>query len=104
MSNHIADAWVIGFNPARFDALSEPHKAAIREAAVETETWKAENDAADIAKSLETLKTNWMEITELQPAEREAFVTVAKGLYGEFAGLVKDQAFFDATLAFVGKK
>lgn len=103
MSNHIADAWVVGFNPARFEALSEPHRAAIREAAIETETWKAENDAADIAKSLETLKANGMEIAELQPVEREAFVTVAKGLYGEFAGLVKDQAFFDATLAFVGK-
>lgn len=103
MSNHIADAWVLGFNPARFEALSDAHKTAIREAAVETETWKAENDAADIAKSLETLKTNGMEIAELEPAERDAFVTVARGLYGDFAGLVKDQAFFDATLAFVGK-
>ncbi|WP_062207205.1 DctP family TRAP transporter solute-binding subunit [Aureimonas sp. AU12] len=103
MSNHIADAWVLGFNPARFEALSEAHKTAIREAAVETETWKAENDAADIAKSLDTLKSNGMEITELQPTERDAFVGVARTLYGDFAGLVKDQAFFDATLAFVGK-
>jgi hypothetical protein len=27
---------------------------------------------------------------------------VARGLYGDFAGLVKAQAFFEATLAFVG--
>jgi len=31
-------------------------------------------------------------------------VEVSKGLYPVFAGLVKDQAFFDKTIAAVGKK
>ena len=50
LSNHIADGWVLGINPARYEALSDAHKTAIAEAAVETEAWKAENDAADIAE------------------------------------------------------
>ncbi|WP_407813643.1 TRAP transporter substrate-binding protein DctP, partial [Staphylococcus aureus] len=55
ISNHIADAWVLGMNPARFEGLDENFKTALKEAAVETEAWKAQNDAADIDKSLETL-------------------------------------------------
>ena len=104
LSNHIADAWVVGINPARFEALSDAHKTALQEAALETEAWKAENDAADIAKSIETLKQNGMEVNELSAEGRKPFVQVAQQLYPTFAGLVKDQAFFDRTVAFVGKK
>ena len=77
--------------------------ASIQEAAVETEAWKADNDAADIAKSIDTLKQNGMEVNELSPEQREAFVEVARKLAPVFVGLVKDQAFFDRTIAFVGK-
>lgn len=103
ISNHIADAWVVGINPARFEGLSDAHKQALQEAAVETEAWKAENDAADIAKSIDTLKQNGMEVNELTPEQRQAFIEMAKKLAPTFAGLVKDQAFFDRTVAFVGK-
>ena len=40
LSNHIADAWVFGVNPARYESLSEEHKAVLAEAAAETEGWK----------------------------------------------------------------
>jgi tripartite ATP-independent transporter DctP family solute receptor len=103
ISNHIADAWVVGINPARFENLSEAHKQALQEAAIETEAWKAENDATDITKSIDTLKQNGMEVNELTGEERQAFIEVAKKLAPTFAGLVKDQAFFDRTIAFVGK-
>ncbi len=97
MSNHIADAWVLGINPARYEALTDAHKTALQEAAVETEAWKAENDAADIAASIETLKKNGMEVNELTAEAAQAFRRRAQKLYPTFAGLVKDQAFFDRT-------
>lgn len=103
ISNHIADAWVVGVNPARFAALSDAHKKALQDAALETEAWKAENDAADIAKSIATLKQKGVEVNELTPEQREAFIAVSRKLSPTFAGLVKDQAFFDRTVAFVGK-
>ena len=46
LTNHMADGWVLGINPAKFDALTEAQKAAITEAAIEAEAWKVENDAA----------------------------------------------------------
>ncbi|KAA0969509.1 DctP family TRAP transporter solute-binding subunit [Aureimonas fodinaquatilis] len=101
ISNHIADAWVLGMNPARYESLSDEFKTALNEAAVETEAWKAENDAADIEKSIETLKANGMEVNELTDEQRKAFIDVATSLDAEFSALVKDQAFFDRTRAFV---
>lgn len=100
LSNHIADAWVLGANPARLESLTEEQRAILTEAAVETEAWKAQNDAADIEKSIAFLKDNGMEVNALTDAERAAFVAVAESLYGNFAALVKDQAFFDRTTAF----
>lgn len=101
ISNHIADAWVLGMNPARYDGLSDAFKAALNEAAKETEAWKAENDSADIAKSIATLKANGMEVNELTDSQRKAFVDIAAGLSEKFSALVKDQSFFDRTRTFI---
>lgn len=100
LSNHIADAWVFGVNPARFESLTDEQRAALAEAVVETEAWKAENDAADIEASIATLKEHGIEVNELTDEQRAAFVAVAETLYGSFSELVKDQAFFDRTTAF----
>ena len=100
LSNHIADAWVLGMNPARYEGLSDEHKAVLAEAATETEAWKAENDAADIAKSIAFLEENGIVVNELTDEQRAAFVAVSEGLYGKFSELVKDKAFFDRTTAF----
>ncbi|KIQ03809.1 ABC transporter substrate-binding protein [Agrobacterium tumefaciens] len=101
ISNHIADAWVLGMNPARYDGLSDAFKAALNDAAKETEAWKAENDNGDIAKSIATLKANGMEVNELTDEQRKAFVDVAAGLSDKFSSLVKDQSFFDRTRTFI---
>jgi len=101
ISNHIADAWVLGMNPARYEGLKDGFKTALDEAAKETEAWKAENDAADIEKSLATLKSNGMKINELTDEQRKAFVDVAAGLEDKFSALVKDKSFFDRTRAFI---
>ena len=71
---------------------------------METEAWKAENDAADIAKSIDTIEG---ERHEGQRADARAAAglrrRLARSCSPTFAGLVKDQAFFDKTVAFVGK-
>jgi len=104
MTNHMADSWVVGINPAKFDALSDGEKAAINDAAKETEAWKADNDAAQAETILKALEGHGMKANRLTPEQQAAFVAVSKSLYPVFAGLVKDQAFFDKSVAFVGKK
>jgi TRAP-type transport system periplasmic protein len=103
ITNHMGDGWVLGINPAKFESLSDAHKKAIEEAAVEAEAWKVENDNATAEKTIAELQGHGMQINRLSPEQQQAFVAVAKQLYPVFAGLVKDQAFFDKTVAAVGK-
>ena len=103
ISNHIADAWVLGMNPRRYQALPEKYKTALAEAARETEDWKAKNDAADIAASIATLEKNGMTTNVLTPEQRASFIAVSKSLYPVFEGLVKDPSFFQRTTSFAGK-
>ncbi len=104
LSNHMADAWVLGMNPAKFNSLPEAQKQALLGAAVESEVWKFNNDAADHTKSVEFLKGKGMVLNELTKEQQQSFVKLSKDLYPRFSALVKDQAFFDKTLANVGKK
>jgi TRAP-type transport system periplasmic protein len=104
LSNHMADAWVLGINPAKFNALPDAQKQALQAAAIEAEAWKFANDTADHAKSVDFLKSKGMEINTLTPAQQQSFVKLSKDLYPRFATLVKDQGFFDKTLSSVGKK
>ncbi|MFL0692843.1 MAG: DctP family TRAP transporter solute-binding subunit [Agrobacterium tumefaciens] len=103
ITNHMGDGWVLGINPAKYASLSEAHRNAIEEAAVEAEAWKVENDNATAEKTIAELQGHGMEVNRLTPEQQQAFVAVAKQLYPVFAGLVKDQAFFDKTVAAVGK-
>jgi TRAP-type C4-dicarboxylate transport system substrate-binding protein len=104
LSNHMADGWVLAINPAKFAALSESEKQAVQTAGAEAEVWKAANDAADASKSVEFLRSKGVQVNSLSPDQQKAFVAVSKQLFPRFAALVKDQAFFDKTLSFVGKK
>lgn len=104
MSNHMADGWVLGINPAKFNALPDAQKQALQAAAAEAEAWKFANDTADISKSVEFLKSKGMQVNALSADQQKAFVKVSKELFPRFSTLVKDQAFFDKTLTFVGKK
>lgn len=104
LTNHMADGWVLAINPAKFNALTDAQKTALREAAVEAEAWKVANDAAGEDSSLAQLEKRGMTASRLTPEQHKAFVEVSKGLFPVFAALVKDQAFFDKTIAAVGKK
>jgi TRAP-type transport system periplasmic protein len=104
ITNHMADGWVLGINPAKYKALPEDQKTAIKQAAVEAETWKVENDAADEGKSIAALTEKGMKVERLTPEQQKAFAAVAKELSPTFAQLVKDQAFFDRTIAAVSKQ
>jgi len=104
ITNHMGDGWVLGVNPAKFKALSSAHQAAIVEAAKEAEAWKVANDAATAQSDIAELKKRGMEVNRLTPEQQQAFVAISRDLYPVFADLVKNQAFFDKTIAAVGKQ
>jgi len=104
ITNHMADGWVLGINPEKFNALSAAHQTAMIDAAKEAEAWKVANDAATAETDIAELKKRGMAVNRLTSEQQQAFVAVSRSLYPVFAGLVKNQVFFDKTLAAVGKK
>lgn len=103
MTNHMADGWVVGINKAKFEKLSADQQKGLIDAAKEMQAWKVQYDATEDAKAADFLKSKGMKVNTLTPEQQKAFVELAKPLYPKFAELVKDEAFFNKTLQFVGK-
>lgn len=103
-TNHIADAWVLGMNQKKWDALSDAQKKALRDCAAQAQLDKIKHDEDSSGSTEEFLKSKGMETYRLTPEQQAEFVKVAKKLYPRFGELVKDDAFYVKTLEFVGKK
>lgn len=102
-TNHIADAWVVGINTKKFEALTDEQKAAIKKAAEECQQWYVDFQAQKDGEMLKLLTDHGMEYNELTDDGFKQFVEVSKGLYPKFKELVKDDKLFDATVKFCGK-
>ena len=102
-TNHIADAWVLGMNQAKWNSLSDAARAAVRKCAAQAQLDKIRYDEDGSGATEAFLKDKGMEVYRLAPAEQAQFVDVAKKLYARFGELVKDDAFYRKTLEFVGK-
>ena len=100
ITNHMADAWVLGINPAKFDALTDAEKTAIIEAAKETEAWKAENDAASAETTIKELEGHGMKVNRLTPEQQAAFRRRLQGTVsgirrpGQGSGLLRQERRF----------
>ena len=103
-TNHIADAWVLGMNQKKWKALSDAQKKILRDCAAQAQLDKIKYDDDGSAATEEFLKSKGMQTYRLTAEEHAKFVDVAKALYPRFGELVKDPAFYNKTLEFVGKK
>lgn len=102
-TNHIADAWVLGVNQKKWAALSDAQKKILTDCAAQAQLDKIKHDEDGSSTTEAFLKSKGMETYHLTPEEHARFVNVAKTLYPRFGELVKDSAFYDKTLKFVGK-
>lgn len=103
VSNHMADAWVVGMNNSKFSKLSADQQKVITETTKELQTWKLNYDKEQDNAALQTLKSKGMAVNELTAEQQGKFVAVSKQLYSKFSDLVKSDEFFKSTLKFVGK-
>lgn len=103
MSNHMADAWLVGMNKSKFASLSDEQKKILEKVGQDMQQWKLDYDKEADQKALQELQAKGMIVNEITPENKAKFVELSKSLYGTFKGLVKDDALFDATTKFVGK-
>ena len=102
LTGHIGDGYILGLGKARFQALPTEVQEALREAALEVSTFKAEYDIAQEAKVIEELRGHGMQINELAPGELLRLQAIAQGLYPEFEELAGAE-FMAESLAFLGR-
>lgn len=103
LTNHIADAWVVGMNTNRLKGLSDSQQEALSKAAGEMQQWYVDYQAENDGKMLDLLKEHGMEVNEVGPDGMAKFVEISQSLYPEFRKIVKNDALFDATAKFCGK-
>ncbi|MCF3942578.1 DctP family TRAP transporter solute-binding subunit [Oceanobacillus alkalisoli] len=103
ISNHMAEAWVVGVNEDKFSNLTEEQQQILREATEEVQEWKVDNDASNAERIIEELVAQGIEINEITSEQQEEFVKVSQEAYPTFKKLVKNDEFFNQILEFVGK-
>lgn len=103
-TNHMADAWLVGINSKFFDKLDDKQKEAILKAGAEVQQWNVDMMAEQDKVALKSLTDNGMVANELSPEAQKAFVEVSKSCYPKFRALIKDDALFDKTAEFTGRK
>ncbi|MBD1379793.1 DctP family TRAP transporter solute-binding subunit [Metabacillus arenae] len=103
ISNHMADAWVVGINSKKFNQLSEDQQKILLDAVKEVQSWKLDYDEKETEETIEFLKDHGVKVNELTSEQQQKFVDVSKQAYPEFKKLVRDDAFFEEVLKFVGK-
>jgi len=103
ISNHMADGWVVGMNPGKFNNLSEDQQQLLINIAKDVQGWKVKYDKEKDTEAKLALEEKGMEINELEADKQKEFVEISQRLYPKFKELVKDDEFFQKTLKFVGK-
>lgn len=103
-TNHMADAWLVGINSKFFNGLDDKQKEAILKAGAEVQQWNVDMMAEQDKVALKSLTDNGMTSNDLTPEAQKAFVEVSKSCYPKFRELIKDDALFDKTAEFTGRK
>lgn len=103
-TDHMADAWLAGFNSEKFNKLTDDQKNAIMKAGEEVQSWNVEFMAKEDGTALQTLLDNGMEYNEVSAENRQKFIDISKSCYPVFKELIKDDALFEATSKFCNKQ
>ena len=100
-TDHITDAWIVGFNKEKFNKLSKKHQDIIASTAKEMQDWKFDYDLK-MDKEIEgKLVDAGMIINDVSPANKAKFTTISRTLYPKFKELVQNDELFDKTIELV---
>jgi tripartite ATP-independent transporter DctP family solute receptor len=102
LTNHISDAYVLGFSQTKFDGYSDAVQEILQEAADDTAEWKRTADDELIESTLADLEDQGVTVNELTDDARQEFEDIASDLYPEFESFVGKE-FMQATLDALGR-
>jgi TRAP-type transport system periplasmic protein len=103
LTNHIADAYILGMNADKFAGLDDETQQILQDAAAETAEFKRQYDDEEAEKAIAELESNGMEVNELSEEQMAAFQEEAAKLYPQFESLIGAD-FVAETMTFVGRE
>ncbi|MCR5536762.1 MAG: DctP family TRAP transporter solute-binding subunit [Succinivibrio sp.] len=101
LTNHMADAWILGINTKFFESLTDKQRQALQKAGDELHGWNAEKLQGNTQEKIRILERHGMQINELTPQQKQQFSELAAGSYAHLRNLIEDNELFDATLKFI---
>lgn len=103
LTNHMADAWVIGMNNEQFEQLSSDQKDIVQNASEEMQSWLREYDNEQEEEMIQSLKDEGMEVNEISGENQEKFAELSEDLYPNFKEVVGDEEYFEEVLEVINK-
>lgn len=102
LTNHIADAYILGFNKDVWKKFDDATKAILKGTALETAQFKMKKDLAQEAAIVKELEAKGMKVNRLSPEQMREFQRAALKLYPRFTSLVGED-FMKTSLKFLGR-
>lgn len=97
-TDHITDAWIVGFSKKKFASLTPEQQEIIESTAIAMQEWKYEYDLK-MDKEIEgKLIEAGMQVNTLTPENKKKFADISISLYPTFKKLVKNDELFDGTV------
>lgn len=102
LTNHIADAYILGFNKGVWNKFDADTQDILRAVALETAQFKLESDLAEEEEIIAELENNGMQVNHLNADQVAAFQKAAIALYPRFESLVGKE-FMQKSLDYLGR-
>ena len=83
--HYMADPLVFGVNNRVWATFSADDQALLKQAAIDAGQWEIEKSRSELDATLAAIKERGVTVTELTPAQRDAFISATQSVYKEWA-------------------
>lgn len=83
--HYMADPLVFGVNNRVWATFSADDQALLKQAAIDAGQWEIEKSRSELDATLAAIKERGVTVTELTPAQRDAFINATQSVYKEWS-------------------
>jgi tripartite ATP-independent transporter DctP family solute receptor len=98
LTSHLFDIFLVAINKRQWDRLSPADKQAMEESMAVATKWQREAEAGEVKQALDLLRTK-MKVNDISDADRQLFAERVRPGYQDFAKLVGEDFFAEASRA-----
>ena len=89
--HYMADPLVFAVSNRVWSQFSPEDQELLKQAAIDAGQWEIKKSRAELADTLEAIKSRGVKVTELTPEQREAFIAATLPVYEKWTGRIGEQ-------------